>query len=313
MRLPADDPLYAALAAEVRAFAGALPQPLPALCAPFLDELLAGPFAPIAALLPTWLCDLLPIPAATARRLGAAQLFGWWYAAARDAMLDGQGPPELTLGGGVALLRAVTIYGELGLPALPCWPRLAGLEARAAAAYARERASQPGAGPITAAHLAPWGFELIADRAASLHFAVYAQMDLAGLPTDDSRRVAIHTALRRLVTARQLGDDAGDWLDDLRAGRLNAASAALARPLLEGAGAEGASIERLAAWLTADEEFWERWWEVHAAFCEEGQAALSPFGPARLDTLLAVEAERGVAAARAGAAWRAEARALFGA
>lgn len=307
MLRPDDEARYTALAAELRAFAAALPAPLPACSLPFLDALLAEPFAPIAALLPTWLRDLIPVPEPAALELGAAQLAGWWFAAARDAVLDGQGPPELTLGGGLALLRAVERYRVLGLPALPCWPELTRLEAMSAAAYARERASQFGAGPITAAHLEPWGDALVRERAATLQFALAAQLDLADLPADDPRRVAVPFALEQLIVARQRGDDAGDWPEDLRAGRLNSAAAARARPV-----ATPLPAERLAAWLATDEPFWQGWWAEHGALCAAGHATLSPFGPCRLAALLAAEARRGAEAARAGALWREQARALVG-
>jgi hypothetical protein len=306
MLTSADATRYAALAAELRAFAAGLPAPLPERSLPFLDALLAEPFAQIAALLPTWLCDLIPLPDAVATRLGAAQLAGWWFAAARDALLDDQASPELSLGAGLALLRAVELYRALGLPATPAWPVLAALEARAAAAYARERASQFGNGPITAAHLAPWDDTLIADRAAGLQFAALAQLELAGVAPDDARRTALRFALERLVVARQRGDDAGDWPDDLRAGRLNSAVAARARL----AARAMVAVDQLAAWLATDEAFWCAWWDEHAACCRAGRAALEPLGPSRLATLLEVEATRGALAAQAQAGWRAQARAL---
>lgn len=321
--IPARDaPLYAALAAEVLGFAEALEAPLRRLCAPFVAELLAGEFSRMVALLPTWLSDLLPVPAATARRLGAAQLFGWWYGAARDAALDGAEPPALTLGGALALLRALSIYGALGAQALPAWRRLEELERRAATAYARELASRPGAGLITARHAAPWSLELVGERAAGLRFALYLQMDLAGLEPNDPRRGAVEEALGCLVAARQIGDDAGDWREDLRAGQLNLASAGLARHLLAESGAPGASADQLAPrQLSADqlagrqlsaEPYWAQLWATHARLCARGVAALAPFGPTGLAALLAVEAERGERAAQAAAEWRAGVRATLG-
>lgn len=307
----AEEARYADAAAEVRAFAAALPPPLPAHCAPFLDGLLAGGFARLAALLPGVLADLLPVPPRVAARLGLAQLFGWWHAAARDALVDGEARPEVALGGGLALLRAVALYAELGVDGLPCRPLLDTLEARSAAAYARELASRPVDGIVGAANIAPWRGSLIADRAAGLMFAAFVQMDLAGLPPADPRRAGVETALGCLVAARQMTDDAGDWPEDLRAGRLSGASAALAAGLLD-AGAAGLTLERLAAQLALDEPFWAWWWASHEAVCAEGRAALAPFGPTRLDALLDAELKRGAATATAGAVWRVETRALLG-
>lgn len=356
-----DAAAFAVAAAEVRGFASALPPPLPERCAPFLDGLLAGSFARVAALLPLWLCDLAPLPAQLAARLGLAQLFGWWHAAARDALIDGQATPEAALTGGLALMRALAIYGELGLPALPCWHLLEPLEARAAAAYAAELAGRPVAGQIAAAHVAPWLASwqpgragrpgeastpgapapaaargqpgdaarlassptaprdpspaeggLVSERAASYRLALHAQLDLAAVPPDDLRRTVLPEALGCLIVARQMADDAIDWPDDLRAGRLSSASAALAARMLD-TGEDSISLERLAARLACDETFWADWWAAHAGRCAAGAAALAPFGPTRLGALIDAEAGRAVGLAGAGALWRARVRALLGA
>lgn len=308
MFTPVDEARYALLAAELRAFVAALDAPLAALCAPALDRLLAGEFARIAALLPAWLSDLLPVPAALAARLGAAQLFGWWYASARDSVLDGAAPPVARLGGDLALLQALTIYAELGVPNLSL---LARLEARAAAAYARELDSRPGPGPITPVQIAPWRLDLVTERALGLQFAAAAQMQLADLPAADPRRAAVTTALDALIAARQLGDDAGDWRDDLRAGQLNLVSAGLARHLLAARPGAALSAEQLAGRQLGAEPFWQGLWLSHGELCARGAAALAPFGPSRLAALLATEAARGVACAEASAHWRAGVRQAF--
>jgi hypothetical protein len=313
MTPPSDDEqLYQQLAAEIRGFAESLAEPLRGVCAPFVETLLGGEFARIVALLPTWLRDLLPVTAAAAQRLGVAQLFGWWYGAARDAALDGAASPAVNLGGTLALLRALAIYGDLGAAALPAWPQLEALEQRSALAHARELASRPGTGPITRAHVAVWGLELVGERAAGLRFAAYVQMDLAGLAPDDPRRGAVEEALGCLVAARQLGDDAGDWRDDLRAGQLNLVSAGLARQLLADAASASVSADQLAGRHISAEHFWAELWATHANLCAQGQTALAPFGPTRLAALLAAEAERGTHGARLAATWRAGVREALG-
>lgn len=310
MLSPADEASYAPLAAEVRAFVATLDAPLAALCSPFLDRLLAGEFARMVALLPLWLSDLLPISANCAARLGVAQLFGWWYTAARDSALDSAAPPATTLGGGLALLRALAIYAELGASDLTLLTRL---EARAAAAYARELASRPGAGPITVEHIAPWRHKLITDRALGLQFAVAIQMDLAGLTPSDPRRTVVATAIDALIIARQIGDDAGDWHEDLRAGQLNLVTAELARHLLAERPAMSLSAEQLAGWQIEAESFWEQLWTSHSQICARGVAVLVPLGPCRLAALLAHEAERGTRYAAASARWRMGVRQIFSA
>jgi hypothetical protein len=308
MLSPADEASYAPLAAELRAFAATLDAPLAALCHPFLDRLLAGEFARMVALMPLWLSDLLPVTTNCAARLGVAQLFGWWYAAARDSALDHATPPATTLGGGLALLRALSIYAELGAADLALLTRL---EARAAAAYARELASRPGTGPITAEHIGPWRHQLVTDRAIGLQFAIAMQMDLAGLAPSDPRRTAVSSAIDALIIARQIGDDAGDWNEDLRAGQLNLVTAELARYLLAERPGMSLSAEQMAGCQLEAEAFWEQLWATHRQICAQGVAALVPVGSSRLATLLTNEAERGARYAVASARWRMGVRQIF--
>jgi hypothetical protein len=296
--------------AELRAFAAVLPPPLPDRCAPQLAALASGSFAHLAATLPRLLCDLLPVSGLLAESLGRAQLFGWWYVSTRDAVLDGQVPPEAILGGNLALLRCLALYGELGLPAAEAWAALQQAEARSAAAYAAELSSRLDAGPLTARRIAMWDEGLVAQRAATFLLGVRAQAWLAGFGAGDSRALAAEQGVTCLLTARQLTDDAGDWPDDLQAGRLNSVSAALAPRLL--AGEVGLSRERLAAQLTMDESFWAEYWAGQQAQCEAGLATIEPFGPTQLAGLLRDELRRGEKSAEAGAEWRAEARTLLG-
>ena len=68
------------------------------------------------------------------------------------------------------------------------------------------------------------GFEnldRLADRSALLQLAVVAQLRLRGYGQVHPLGKALIEMLRHYAIARQIGDDLGDWVDDLRNGRPN--------------------------------------------------------------------------------------------
>ncbi len=279
--LSSDAAAYTAAVAEVRRFAETLPAPLPALCLPVLERICAGSFSRIAALLPRWLSDLAPVPSATAHQLGVAQLCGWWFVSAQDDLLDGAVAPVDLLGAHLALLHAVELLRTLGLAKQPSWPALTKLAAVSAAGYAEEWLA-----PSEPATYTP---ELVARRGALFQFVALAQLDLAGLPRHAPLRADLPFALDQLSLARQLSDDAADWAGDLRNGRLNLVSAALARDLP----AESRTAERLAGRQLVAEPIWAELEQQHAAICATALERLQPYGPNRLADLIAAEATQG--------------------
>lgn len=310
---PTDQTEYEAIAAILRDEVSAYPPALRALATPALEQLLAGEFSQLAALLPRWLADLAPAPAPTLRSLGAAGLWLWWYADALDATLDGASPAAL-LAGQQALLRALALYRGLGLADTPAW---ADLEARALAsaeAYTRELRSR-GRDPAALAPdaLADWTPELLMDRAAPFAFSAAALLTLAGAPPDDPRRAGIEAALRLLAAARQIADDAGDWLEDLREGRLNYVSAALIRRFCAAEPAAELNLERLVGYHLRDEPFWEELERNHAEMCADALGRLRPYGPCALAGLVQRQLDTDRAQWERMRAGRAGLRAVFGA
>jgi hypothetical protein len=265
----------------VRRFAAALPDPLPACCLPALQRLLAGSFSRIAALLPLWIVDLAPVQPAIAQQLGVAQLCGWWFISAQDDLLDGNGAPVDLLGAQLALLHAVELLRRLGLAEQPGWPAFAALAATSAAGYAAEALAPTDPATHTPA--------LVAQRGALFHFAARAQLDLAGLPQAAPLRSDLPAALTRLSLARQLSDDAADWAEDLRNGRLNLVSATFARDLPS----ETRTIERIAGRMLVADASWRELEQQHAAACTIALQRLQPYGRNRLADLIAAEAAAG--------------------
>lgn len=278
-----DAAAYTALVTDLTSFVHTLPAPLPTLCLPLTERLCAGSFSPIAALLPTWLSDLVPITPHQARHLGLAQLCGWWFVSVQDDLLDGAAAPHDLLGAHLALLHAVEIFRRLGVPELPCWPAFAQLAATTAAGYATEISA-----PNNPATYTP---TLIAQRAALLQFALLAQLDLASIPHTAPLRADLAFALDQLVLARQLSDDATDWAHDLRRGRLNLVSAAFARELP----ADALDLEHLAGRQVIHEPIWSTLAQQHAHACATGLERLAPYGSNRLSDLIRSEAETGAA------------------
>lgn len=297
--MSADSAAYDAAVAEVRRFAVALPDPLPQRCLPFLDQLFAGSFSRIVALLPHWLCALAPVAPATAHRLGVAQLCGWWFISAQDDLLDGAIAPVDLLGAQLALIHALELLRTLGLADQPCWPAFAALAATSAAGYAAEALA-----PADPATYTP---ELIARRGALFQFAALAQCDLAGLRPAAPLRADLLAALAQLSFARQLSDDAADWAVDLRNGRLNLVSAAFARDLP----VADHTAERLAGRQLLAEPIWADIEQQHADACATALEHLRPYAPNRLADLIAAEFAEGAVRWADLRAQRAAARALM--
>lgn len=312
---PAHQERYQAIATDLRAAVAAYPPALRAGAEPFLAKLLAGEFSRLAALLPAYLTDLAPVPPAAQHALGVAALWLWWYAAAFDGVLDGALAPAVLPAAQQALLQAMETYRALGLAATPAWADLHARALTSAAAYAVELAARaPRLPNLSDAQLAAWTPELLMDRAAPFGFTAVAQLELAGIPAAAPLSRDMPLALRHLTAARQLSDDASDWLDDLRADQLNAVAAGLirhilaerpdARPLL--------SVEWLAGHQLVAEKFWAAIEGRHAEQYRQATALLAPYGPCALSDLIAAQARIDAGHWAARREQRAAARGLFG-
>ncbi|NTW00814.1 MAG: hypothetical protein HGA19_05820 [Oscillochloris sp.] len=287
--IPADQSRYERLCASMYTAIAAYPPALGQLCIPALDMLLTGEFSQLAALLPTWISDLIPLDDQRLDMLGEAGLWLWWYANTLDDLIDGDVSPAALPGAQQALLRALEIYRSLGLAGTSAWDDLMARALLSADAYAREATTRSAAlAELSDAQLALWDAELLMDRAAPFAFTLTAQLHLAGVPADDPRRSAIAHALRLLTAARQIADDASDWLADLQRGQLNSVAAGLIRHFRQHRPdeVETLSVEQLAGYEIHAEDYWAEIEQTHATICAQALSCLVMYGDCWLRSLI---------------------------
>jgi len=285
----ADQSRYERVCARLSVAVASYPPALRQLCVPALDALLAGEFSQLAALLPAWLSDLIPLDDQRLDALGEAGLWLWWYASVLDGLIDADMAPTALLGAQQALLHALEIYRNFGLADTPAWDDLLARARCTADAYAREVATRNVAiAELRDDQLAVWSPELLMDRSAPFAFSLSAQLELAGTAADDPRRTRLAAALHRLAAARQIADDASDWLRDLQRGQINSVSAGLIgsfrrqRPDQ----ADALSVEQLAGYEIQAEDYWQQIEQTHADLCRQAQADLDAYGECRLRRLI---------------------------
>lgn len=285
----ADQSRYGRICAQLSAAVADYPPALRQLCVPALETLLAGEFSQLAALLPSWLSDLIPLDDQRLEALGAAGLWLWWYASVLDGMIDGDVAPAALLGAQQALLRALEIYRGLGLADTPAWDDLLARAGCSADAYAREVATRSlPLAELRDEQLAVWSAELLMDRAAPFAFTLSAQLQLAGASTSDPRRARLTATLRRLTAARQIADDASDWLRDLQRGQINSVSAGLIGYFRQQRPEQAStlSVEQLAGYEIHAESYWQQIEQTHAEICRQTYADLADYGECRLRGLI---------------------------
>jgi len=156
----------------------------------------------------------------------------------------------------LALLKMVSLYDELGLTRAPHWQTMQALMQLSAEMYSIEMAHRfTNLKDLTLADTAPFTLDFAADRLASFYLSTVAQCSLAGLPPHSPHQQAVIQALRSFLTARQVGDDAGDWVEDLQAGQLNVVAARLL-PRFMACYQTEVDLDRLAGYQVRDESFW---------------------------------------------------------
>ncbi|NTU83361.1 MAG: hypothetical protein HGA45_28995 [Chloroflexales bacterium] len=283
---------FNAVVVQLHEESSALPRALCALAAPTLERLVAGEFSQIAALLPWWLAEIVPLPDDRCAVLGRAGLYAWWHGQIHDEIIDGGLTPDALPLAQHTFTQTLNGYAALGLLAGAPWANLAARLEASAAAYAEEVSARP-VDPATVSDelLAAWTPDLLMDRAAPFGFTVTAHLHLACVPGDDRRWEDLPAAVRCLTGARQIADDASDWLDDLRAAQLNWVSARLIRDFRANASAaaEG-TLERLAGYELRAERSWEEVERTYNALCCQAIQRLAPYGNCRLSAL--VQAQR---------------------
>lgn len=256
-------------------------------------EIAASPFSRVAALMPFHLAPLCNTPAKVCHQLAEAQLFGWWYYAVQDKLLDGEIDAAALPAAHVAWLHMRRRYDDLTPNNISRKP-LQELVQRAANAYTLETRSrlQPDQ-TLPQAALTVWRLPLLLDRMAVFFFNPWLQLQLAGLRADAPPGQHVLAFLAALLLCRQLNDDRSDWLDDLQAGRLNYVSARLLRrhqhrrPNLL---APRLDVLRLAGLAQRDEGFWRRLENTLTRLLSLAEAAAQQLPTPALGTLWQAQA-----------------------
>jgi hypothetical protein len=307
---------YQAILDEVQANINGFPPNLQAGALAFFEFLAPGEFTKVVALLPYWLLDLLPVSPDICHKLGVAHLYGWWYYAAQDELLDGAASPDVMLAAHLALLKMVEGYRILGVTGAPCWAEFEALARTSAESYMAEVQSRfTTLSEVTPGHLTPWSIEFIISRASPFYFNTLAHLHLAGIPATSPLHQVLPEAIAYFGAARQIGDDADDWLEDLKKGHLNYVSAQLMRRFGDerpAANDQALDLNRLAGYSLTDEAFWQTIEQTAQSLARQALAITAPFAPCRLQTLIEYQLAHNAEAWQEGRRNRARQRLLFG-
>ncbi len=207
-------------------------------------------------------------------------------------------------------------YRALGVTTAPCWAEFEKLALVSAEGYTLEMQSRfTELAELTPERLIPWTVDLVINRASPFYFNTIAQLHLAGIPSDNPLQQALPDALRYFGAARQISDDASDWLEDLQKGHLNYFSAQLIRHVYEN-GLVNSPFDleptRLAGYHLADEAFWADIEQTAQSLAQHSLDILAPYGPCRLRALVNDEMTRNAESWATARTRRANLRKLFG-
>ncbi len=281
---------YQAIIDDAEPFVSSLEPPLQAIARPLFDKLVPGEFSQVVSLLPFWLSDLAPVEVEIQHRLGLAHFFFWWFYYVQDEILDDDASPQTILVGHLALLKMVDLYRELGVTQSSYWPSYYELAQLSAQAHAIELQSRfTLLNQLTPQQLAPITLEFLANRFAPLFFNSTAQLHLAGIPGNNPLHNDLGTALRAFALARQLDDDASDWLTDLQAGQLNYVSAQLIQQLMtkeQMADGSHLDFDRLNGYQLLNEAFWLEIEQTSQDLNQQALSLITSYGPCRLHHLI---------------------------
>lgn len=166
-----------------------------------------------------------PPPEETTLLLSAANLLGWIGYTMADDALDGEGAignetfSDLLIGETIALYSHATpaSYKELVADIFASMPRAAKEEAQ------MTTCERDGTRILLPETIPEYGdFSLLAEKSFGHALGPIILLAIAGGSQSDIN--ALHTFFRSYLIARQLNDDAHDWIEDLEHARLNAAS-----------------------------------------------------------------------------------------
>ena len=279
--IPLEQDKYQAILTDVHLYLDTLSPPLRAICHSYIGPLSERAFVKMMSLLPYWLVDCLQTDEGVNHQLGLAHFYCCWYYHAQDDLLDEETSTATVLGAHLALLKMVEIYQGLGVTTSSVWSEFQRLSQTSAETYALEMTSRfRTLDELTLERLAGLTLTFVGDRVTPFYFNTVAQCHLAGLAPDHPTTIALTTALRCTLAARQIGDDAGDWLEDLQAGQLTYVTAHLIRRVYDQqiiAPTQELTLERLAAYQVRDEPFWLNIEQTTYKLHQQALAALADF------------------------------------
>jgi hypothetical protein len=307
---------YEAITAQARRLVASWPAPLREQAEPLLPQLLpqllgssgGSTFAPIVALLPCWLADLLDGQSATggpspeeAQTLGLANLLGWWAWQIQDWLLDQDPVQADLLPLSVAWhAAAVRLLQQLWPGQAAFWDAYQALSLASAEAQCRAgRHRFQALADLDDDCLAQAALDLppdeLAGRSALLWLSSLGQLLQRGYSLDDPLALALQEMLRHYAIARQIGDDRSDWVEDLQRGRLNYVSARVVRRMadrgLVRCYAE-LDVEWLLGYFLQDDELFADIHQVALAVCRQATRSIAPYRPLYLQALLDELVER---------------------
>ncbi len=187
--------------------------------------------------------------------LGKISFYGWLAYTVYDDFLDEEGKPTLLSAANVAMRELVR---ELGVEAARragfgqlAWPILDRQEAANAWEVSHCRVGRQA--DLTRVPVPQFGnLWALAERSMGHALGCLAITMELGHEAGSAEVRTVQEFFRHYLTARQLGDDASDWKEDLLRGQINAVGA----QLLEGVDRRGRSVRDL--YLQLERQFWER-------------------------------------------------------
>ena len=254
----------------------------------YFQKMAKGEFSQVVALLPYWLSDILPLSERVIHQLGIAHLFGWWYYEVQDKLLDEETAAPALLAAQLALFKMMEIYQQLGITGSLHWGKWEELALQSANSYALERQTRfESLSEISADDLEAWDVEFIIERASPFYFNTMVQLHLAGIDAENPFYERVLTALRYFAAARQITDDASDWLDDLRTGSLNYVSARLLEHIQTHANpTHDLDIDYLVGYQLTNESFWAEIEQTNQQLSQQALMELSDYPSCHLATLI---------------------------
>ncbi|OQY47549.1 MAG: hypothetical protein B6242_04715 [Anaerolineaceae bacterium 4572_78] len=278
--------LYENMLLDVHSYIDSLAMPLRSFCYDYVNKLSHRKIVKTLSLLPYFFHDLMPVDKSILHALITAQFYTCWYYHVQDELLDEQTSATAILGGHLALLKNVAIYDDLGITVAPAWQAMQALMQTSAEAYAIEMENRfQSIQELAMTNLEPFTLEFAGNRLIVFQLSTVAQGHLADLSHDSTLTQHAMQALRLYLTTRQIGDDAGDWLEDLQVGQLNYANALLLTRFYNYY-QEPFDIDRLAGYQLSDETFWQQIEETMETLIQQSLACLAPHGKMRFQTRL---------------------------